>query len=1393
MNRTASFVCNLEHNNKPMKSFLTTSLIQQLFKSTAGSFPMSSGAYVPSSEGCRRRGGLLALLLAFYVFPFMAQAQPMYSAKQQSVIKNFAQLVENQAKTEQEKTRLLAQKYNWPLRKTFSDGSVMILSGVSETGQPQYDVTYDNRASASSTQTNALFEGGGLGLNLTGSTAALREKLAIWDGGRILNTHNELNGRVRQIDSPSANDDHATHVMGTMIATGINARAQGMASQATVIAHDFSNDFAEMASAASNILVSNHSYGPMAGWRLNSDRAGTDSNLKWEWYGDTTISATEEYRYGFYDSRARDWDRLAYTSPNYLMIKSAGNAHGANGPTGGAAYFFGSSTRTSTTPRANQNGYDQITTYGTAKNMLTVAAMSALANGYNQISDPRIASFSSWGPTDDGRIKPDITGVGVSVFSTTATGNGAYAVLSGTSMSTPNVSGSAFLLAELYQNLRGSFMKSATLKGLILHTANDAGNPGPDYQYGWGVLNSRRAAEVLQNRDGNHLLAEQTLLPNQTYTTQVVASGRGPLVVSVCWTDPEGSVTTASTANLNNRTPKLVNDLDVRVSDGSTETLPWILDPAQPSLNATRGDNIRDNMEQILIANAVPGKTYTITIKHKGTLTNERQEYSLIMSGIGGKVYCDSRATSTADSKITRVVLGNNTKEANADCQSYSDFTSVVSSVSSGQGLPLEVSVGSCGADFTKTVKAFADWNNDGDFDDANELVATSDPIGGNGTFKTNLVAPSGLVVGNATRLRIVCVETNSAAAVLACGTYAKGETQEFLLQTVRPSFDANMVALTAPTNGACGNQINAITLRVRNVGTSTLQNIPVSVTIINASNGQQVGVLTGNIAQSMAAFNQATVSLSDPILSRLQPNTAYQFVCRTNLANDQDTLNNVLRQTITTAPVPVPPVATATYCDTDPLALISSSNGGIFWYDAPVGGNLLAAGNVASSAIRQPNGVFYAALNDFSGRIGPANKAAFGGGSYSNFGPSPLVRTEVPMLLESARLYISSAGRLTFSVYTLDDAFVSATTLDVTPTRNPNAPNVGAPAGQVADDPNDPGAVYDLNLSFPRAGDYKIQIEYQNGATIFRSNAGVTGFPYTIPNVMSLRGALFNRTATQVDTLTNAYYYLYDLKVKSLGCASERAAVSARTTTKTPPTVTFEGTPTFCDMGSLRLNANAGSASYQWFLNGQPVRGATASVFTATTAGSYTVSSSVNNCLPALSAPVVTSIRRAEKPVITLTNSIQLNSNVMMGNQWFLNGLPVAGATNQTLIVPQTGSYAVRANANGCGELLSDEISVIITAVEAALFENISVKMYPNPVENTLSCEYQAPDFNTQQATFMLYDAAGRQLAEKKMEKQQNVFRVQISVSNLPSGAFFAVIEEQNGRKRIVKALRKR
>ncbi len=136
------------------------------------------------------------------------------------------------------------------------------------------------------------------------------------------------------------------------------------------------------------------------------------------------------------------------------------------------------------------------------KILITVGAVNKVPS-YSGPESVQMSGFSSWGPTDDGRIKPDLVAAGVNLFSLSAANDSSYTTLSGTSMASPNVTGSLLLLQELYKNLHsGNFMRSSTLKALAIHTAKETGiYPGPDYSYGWGLLDDQAAAKLLLNQN----------------------------------------------------------------------------------------------------------------------------------------------------------------------------------------------------------------------------------------------------------------------------------------------------------------------------------------------------------------------------------------------------------------------------------------------------------------------------------------------------------------------------------------------------------------------------------------------------------------------------------------------------------------------------------------------------------------------------------------------------------------------------------------------------------------------------------------------------------------------------------------------------------------------------
>ncbi|MCB0805658.1 MAG: S8 family serine peptidase [Bacteroidales bacterium] len=487
---------------------------------------------------------------------------------------------------------------DFPIREDIG-GSLVEIQYIDEFGFPQYYKT-DNSNAAISISTNRVYPGGGAGLNLTGAGITVRQ----WDGGNVRETHQEYGGRVTNLDA-SSNHYHSGHVAGTIMAAGVQAASKGMAYEADLRAYDFNNDNTEMANEATlGTLLSNHSYGFIRGWYGST------------WYGNPGISTQEDYLFGFYDSYTQAWDQIAVDAPYYLIVKSAGNDRNDSG----SGY-------------PPDGPYDCIGQQGVAKNILTVGAVEDVNGGYSGPSSVVMSSFSSWGPADDGRIKPDIVANGVNLYSTDVGSDNDYQTLSGTSMSSPSATGSLALLQEHWEELNGSenYMLAATLKALVIHTADEAGSyTGPDYSFGWGLMNTETAALLITEDQSLNVIDELSLSNGNTYTREVVAKGTEPLKVTIVWTDPAG---TPVSAQLDPITPMLVNDLDLRITEGSNTYYPWKLDRNNPSNAATNNsENNVDNVEVVYIANP-SATTYTITVDHDGSLSSP-QNFSLIVTGI---------------------------------------------------------------------------------------------------------------------------------------------------------------------------------------------------------------------------------------------------------------------------------------------------------------------------------------------------------------------------------------------------------------------------------------------------------------------------------------------------------------------------------------------------------------------------------------------------------------------------------------------------------------------------------------------------------------------------------------------------------------------------------------
>jgi hypothetical protein len=555
------------------------------------------------------------------------QAQQPLSPKQQAQLSGTIQALKSAERMQARAVKEYIKKTGTPRRLINADGVTFELRRI-ENGRPYYDRTLNQQA-AISTGTHHVQEGGRSGFNLMGTNMIVGE----WDGGGVLTAHVEFEGRAIQRDDPFAPSNHATHVAGTLIAAGINPEAIGMAPEATLWAHDWNADGSEMAQAAAEgLLISNHSYGTIAGWARGD--WSEEGNTRWHWWGDISIDSVEDVRFGYYDSRTASWDQIAHDAPYYLIVKSAGNNRNDNYSGPHMVRVDGEWTESDAFRRVGDpNGFDCLPTYSTSKNIMTIGAVRDVNGGYSGPSSVNMTSFSSWGPTDDGRIKPDIVGDGAGLLSANNSNATAYGRSSGTSMSGPNVAGSLLLLQELHRQMTGEFMLSSSLKGLAIHTADEAGNPGPDYSYGWGLLNTESAAEVLA-QPLRHPFFQEELNPSDTFTYTLQSDGLTPIRATLCWTDPAAEVRPPA---LNDRTPRLVNDLDIRLiaqsgTDSGRVYRPFILDPENPAANAQRGDNFIDNVEMI-DAGILPAGSYRLEVHHKNNLKdNESQPFSLWLS-----------------------------------------------------------------------------------------------------------------------------------------------------------------------------------------------------------------------------------------------------------------------------------------------------------------------------------------------------------------------------------------------------------------------------------------------------------------------------------------------------------------------------------------------------------------------------------------------------------------------------------------------------------------------------------------------------------------------------------------------------------------------------------------
>src|SRR5579862_1849405 len=499
---------------------------------------------------------------------------------------------------------ILKSGANWfEAQRTFVRDFALALAAlddvyVIEAGRPAY-VLHDVESEDCSNAT-PLFSSP---YNLDGSGLTVMVR----DDGRIF-AHPDFAPRL--LLGPDVTNDpttqHSTHVAGTIGGDGSSipaAGARGFATGSLIVSYDLSGDESAEPLAAKqnfNAVLSNHSYGFVTGW-------------------DSGVFHNNQATFGLYSTFARNWDALVRANA-LIMIKSAGNDRADTGPGHPHDGTLG----------ADGEYYNTVDETGTGKNELIVGAVTDSAQAGSPTSAQLVMSFSSSGPTQDGRLRPEIVANGdtlISCDNTPVTG-ATYVVLSGTSQAAAVVSGATALFLQRYRQYFGAsaFATPHYVRAVYAQTATDYGRPGPDFLHGFGMLDLQAAINLLDADAGTGARVMTSTIDSTTPERFFLFTSDGvtPIKATLCWTDDAGDALAQKA---------LVNDLDLRLvkADDQTAYFPFTLSATSPEQPAKPGINSVDTIEQVVLQAPVAGN-YLLAVR--GTTLISSTDFALASSHV---------------------------------------------------------------------------------------------------------------------------------------------------------------------------------------------------------------------------------------------------------------------------------------------------------------------------------------------------------------------------------------------------------------------------------------------------------------------------------------------------------------------------------------------------------------------------------------------------------------------------------------------------------------------------------------------------------------------------------------------------------------------------------------
>ena len=925
----------------------------------------------------------------------------------------------------------------------------------------------------------------------------------------VIGPHIDYQGRLDQSHVSSSSGDHGDHVAGTIMGAGnLDPYGRGMSDAAFLYVFSSSNNNYYSVPAIyqnNDVIITSKSYS-------NGCNAG-------------------------YTDLARDLDEQIRQYPSLIHVFSAGN-DGTSDCGYGAGSGWGNVT----------GGHKQ------AKNVITTANLK-----YN--SD--LSTSSSRGPAHDGRIKPDIGAKGTSVYSTVDAND--YDIKSGTSMACPGIAGVMGQLYQAYKELNGGINPpSALMKATLLNTADDLGNSGPDYKFGWGEVNALRALQVLEN----HQYVNDSVLHLGNNTHNItVPTGTKQVRIMVYWHDKEASV---------NASIALINNLDIELTTPSgTIYKPWVLDhtPNATNLNqtATRGVDDRNNMEQVTLNNP-NGGTYSISVNGTSIPYGPQKYfvvYDIISEAITLTYPNGGEGFVPGDNEIIRWdAFGNSgsfTLEYSTD--NGLSWTTISSTVSQS----IRYYNWTVPNNFTGDALMRVSRGNQSDQSNENFTI-----INIPNNFVVDWICPDSIFfywspVTGATGYEISMLGQKYMDSIISSNGISA-----FYYNTNSQLTDNWFSIRAYITTSKKGRRAIAINAQSTNSGCAAPP-IAFFTAISTTSCSGEITFIdqsSNNPISWLWDFGDGNTS------NQQHPTHIYQnqgtYTVSLTVVNALGTDNIIETNYITVFYNPGPIAENDTICaDSSSFNLISNSIGQISWYNDTINGNIIATGNNFTTPVLNSTTNYFLKKETTPVFGGPPDDNIGSGGFY-NSNRHLFIDCYSPSTIVSFDVYAGSMNTITFELRDSTSNVIKDSTITVSLGLN---------------------TLY-VDFDLPLGNNFELGIGAA-GSDLWRSSSGAS-YPYHI-------GSLASITGHNSPNSTYYHYFFYNLQLQE-NCESEYTKVTA--VLNSPLAI-----PVISQNGNQLSTINNALYYYQWYAGGVAINGANSSILNITQTGIYSVQVVYNGC----------------------------------------------------------------------------------------------------------------------------------------------------------------------------------